>query len=80
MEITKQPDAPKDRMKTISNREGNFLAWTDDFTPPFLYQPSTPYPTGKKCTNCANPHRYYCAKSKLPVCSLECYRAVEIVK
>jgi len=77
MEVAKHQMVPKERIKSISTKEGNFVTWTADYTPSILYQPVTPYPAIRKCANCSNPHRYCCSVSKLPVCSLECYRVVE---
>eukprot|EP00052_Salpingoeca_macrocollata_P024794 m.223487 g.223487 ORF g.223487 m.223487 type:complete len:184 (-) comp22324_c0_seq1:73-624(-) len=58
---------------------GCFVACSSGLDYPIQPQKLQPPKPQQQCAapNCSNPRKYSCARSKQPVCSLQCYKAVE---
>lgn len=70
-------------IRTVIGPSGTVVAFAQDIGLPPIFQPSQPQPSRyppprEKCAgpSCGNAYRYRDSKSKLPLCSLQCYKAI----
>lgn len=67
-------------IRTVISPTGTVVAFADDVGLPHIFdpKPSSYPPPREKCAgpSCNNAYKYRDSKSKLPLCSLQCYKAV----
>ncbi|KAE9593777.1 hypothetical protein Lal_00036353 [Lupinus albus] len=72
---------PPNTIRTVIGPTGTTVTFSEDIgLPSILTSPPVSYPPPReKCSgpSCTNPYKYRHSKLKLPLCSLECYKAVE---
>ncbi|XP_013627514.1 PREDICTED: INO80 complex subunit B-like [Brassica oleracea var. oleracea] len=68
-------------VRLVIGQSGTTLTFSEDIGLPDIFKPITcSYPpTREKCVgpNCENSYKYRDSKSKLPLCSLNCYKAMQ---
>ncbi|KAG8061460.1 hypothetical protein GUJ93_ZPchr0003g18288 [Zizania palustris] len=68
-------------IQCVMGPEGTVITFPDKMGLPSIFnsKPSSYPPPREKCAgpSCTNPYKYRDSKTKLPLCSLECYRAVQ---
>lgn len=68
-------------IQCVMGPEGTVITFPDTIGLPSIFssKPSSYPPPREKCAgpSCPNPYKYRDSKTKLPLCSLECYRAVQ---
>ncbi|CAN6981752.1 unnamed protein product [Brassica oleracea var. botrytis] len=68
-------------VRLVIDQSGTTLTFSEDIGLPDIFKPITcSYPpTREKCVgpNCENSYKYRDSKSKLPLCSLNCYKAMQ---
>ncbi|XP_062509715.1 INO80 complex subunit B-like isoform X2 [Corticium candelabrum] len=64
----------------ISNKDGYALCFPPGMDFPFKAQTARKPPDKRVCAveGCSNARRYTCSKTHLPLCSLECYKKVQL--
>jgi hypothetical protein len=71
---------PEEVIKYVSGPKGNALIFpTEQPIPSILIQTTQSYPPPPmQCAapNCTNPKKYNCSRTNLPLCSLQCWRAI----
>ncbi|KAK9086295.1 hypothetical protein Syun_028689 [Stephania yunnanensis] len=70
----------QDQVRWVSNSTGNFVIFPKEAALPCIFDPkpcSYP-PPREKCAgpSCTNPYKYRHSKLNIPLCSLQCYKAV----
>ncbi|KAK9147054.1 hypothetical protein Sjap_006957 [Stephania japonica] len=70
----------QDQVRWVSNSTGNFVIFPKEVALPCIFDPkpcSYP-PPREKCAgpSCTNPYKYRHSKLNIPLCSLQCYKAV----
>ncbi|CAL0302384.1 unnamed protein product [Lupinus luteus] len=72
---------PPNTIRTVIGPTGTTVTFSEEIgLPSILTSPPISYPPPReKCAgpSCTNPYKYRHSKLKLPLCSLECYKAVE---
>ncbi|KAL5541959.1 hypothetical protein UlMin_009669 [Ulmus minor] len=67
-------------VRWVSGPGGTIVTFSEDIGLPIIFNPpqSSYPPPREKCAgpNCTNTYKYRDSKSKLPLCSLQCYKAV----
>ncbi|KAJ9547736.1 hypothetical protein OSB04_020279 [Centaurea solstitialis] len=67
-------------IRTVIGPTGTVVAFADDIGLPHIFdpKPSCYPPAREKCAgpSCSNAYKYRDSKSKLPLCSLQCYKAI----
>ncbi|CAL9163395.1 unnamed protein product [Musa hybrid cultivar] len=75
--ITLQPST----VRWVTGPTGTIVTFADDVGLPSLFgsKPSSYPPPREKCAgpSCTNAYKYRDSKTKLPLCSLQCYRAIQ---
>ncbi|KAJ8503927.1 hypothetical protein OPV22_004813 [Ensete ventricosum] len=75
--ITLQPST----VRWVTGPTGTIVTFADDVDLPSLFssKPSSYPPPREKCAgpSCTNAYKYRDSKTKLPLCSLQCYRAIQ---
>ncbi|XP_051177514.1 uncharacterized protein [Lolium perenne] len=68
-------------IQCVMGPEGTVITFPDSIGLPSIFssKPSSYPPPREKCAgpSCPNPYKYRDSKTKLPLCSLECYKAVQ---
>ncbi|CAM0877214.1 unnamed protein product [Alopecurus aequalis] len=68
-------------IQCVMGPEGTVITFPDTMGLPSIFssKPSSYPPPREKCAgpSCPNPYKYRDSKTKLPLCSLECYKAVQ---
>ncbi|XP_076885214.1 uncharacterized protein LOC143534663 isoform X2 [Bidens hawaiensis] len=71
-------------IRTVIGPTGTTVAFAEDIGLPKIFEPKpTGYPPPReKCAgpSCTNPYKYRDSKTNLPLCSLQCYKAVNASK
>ncbi|KAK8548824.1 hypothetical protein V6N13_054406 [Hibiscus sabdariffa] len=78
---TKSETLASNTVRWVMGPGGTTVTFSEDIGLPQLFNsgpPSYP-PPREKCAgpNCTNPYKYRDSKSKLPLCSLSCYKAIQ---
>ncbi|XP_019430677.1 PREDICTED: uncharacterized protein LOC109338012 isoform X1 [Lupinus angustifolius] len=72
---------PPNTIRTVIGPNGTTVTFSEDIgIPSILRSPPISYPPPReKCAapSCTNPYKYRHSKLKLPICSLQCHKAVE---
>ncbi|KAJ0244387.1 PAPA-1-like family protein / zinc finger [Hirschfeldia incana] len=78
---TRSSTLPSDTIRVVIGPSGTTLTFSEDIGLPDIFKPIThSYPPPReKCVgpNCEKAYKYRDSKSKLPLCSLTCYKAVQ---
>ncbi|CAI0459639.1 unnamed protein product [Linum tenue] len=71
---------PSDRVRWVMGPSGTVVTFPEEVGLPSIFDPKPQsYPPAReKCAgpSCPNPYKYRDSKSKLPLCSLQCYKAI----
>ncbi|KAK8572070.1 hypothetical protein V6N13_047689 [Hibiscus sabdariffa] len=78
---TKSETLASNTVRWVMGPSGTTVTFSEDIGLPQIFNsgpPSYP-PPREKCAgpNCTNPYKYRDSKSKLPLCSLSCYKAIQ---
>nr|XP_010914570.1 uncharacterized protein LOC105039939 [Elaeis guineensis]XP_029118804.1 uncharacterized protein LOC105039939 [Elaeis guineensis]XP_029118805.1 uncharacterized protein LOC105039939 [Elaeis guineensis]XP_029118806.1 uncharacterized protein LOC105039939 [Elaeis guineensis] len=77
----KSPELASSNIRWIMGPTGTVVTFPDDMGLPciFSFKPCSYPPPREKCAgpSCTNEYKYRDSKSRLPLCSLQCYRAVQ---
>nr|VDC77920.1 unnamed protein product [Brassica rapa] len=78
---TRSSTLPSDTIRLVIGPSGTTLTFSEDIGLPEIFKPIThSYPPPReKCVgpNCEKAYKYRDSKSKLPLCSLTCYKAIQ---
>ncbi|CAH8353310.1 unnamed protein product [Eruca vesicaria subsp. sativa] len=78
---TRSSTLPSDTIRLVIGPSGTTLTFSEDIGLPDIFKPCThSYPPPReKCVgpNCEKAYKYRDSKSKLPLCSLTCYKAIQ---
>ncbi|KAG2273464.1 hypothetical protein Bca4012_040299 [Brassica carinata] len=78
---TRASTLPSDTIRVVIGPSGTTLTFSEDIGLPDIFKPIThSYPPPReKCVgpNCEKAYKYRDSKSKLPLCSLTCYKAIQ---
>ncbi|XP_039071249.1 uncharacterized protein LOC120218363 [Hibiscus syriacus] len=78
---TKSETLASNTVRWVMSPSGTTVTFSEDIGLPQLFNsaPSSYPPPREKCAglNCTNPYKYRDSKSKLPLCSLACYKATQ---
>ncbi|XP_065852472.1 uncharacterized protein [Euphorbia lathyris] len=70
-----------DHVRWVIGPSGTIVTFPNEMGLPSIFdrKPSSYPPPREKCAGpfCSNPYKYRDSKSKLPLCSLECYKAIQ---
>lgn len=68
-------------IRWVSGPTGTFVTFPEDMGFPSIFdsKPSSYPPPRENCAgpSCTNPYKYRDSKSKVPLCSLQCYKAIQ---
>ncbi|XP_050203645.1 uncharacterized protein LOC126653751 [Mercurialis annua] len=71
---------PPNTIRCVTGATGTVVTFSNDMGLPSLFSKPCSYPPPREnCAgpSCTNPYKYRDSKSKLPLCSLQCYKAVQ---
>ncbi|KAM4074114.1 hypothetical protein ACB094_10G069000 [Castanea mollissima] len=72
---------PSNTVRLVMGPTGTVLKFSEDMGLPSIFdsKPHSYPPPREKCasTSCTNPYKYRDSKSKVPFCSLQCYKAIQ---
>lgn len=72
---------PSNTVRLVMGPTGTVLTFSNDISLPSLFdsKPCSYPPPRENCAgpSCTNPYKYRDSKSKLPLCSLQCYKAIQ---
>ncbi|KAF3599274.1 hypothetical protein F2Q69_00039073 [Brassica cretica] len=78
---TRSSTLPADTIRLVIGPSGTTLTFSEDIGLPEIFKPITHRypPPREKCVgpNCEKAYKYRDSKSKLPLCSLTCYKAIQ---
>ncbi|WZZ29884.1 hypothetical protein YC2023_013285 [Brassica napus] len=78
---TRSSTLPSDTIRLVIGPSGTTLTFSEDIGLPEIFKPITHRypPPREKCVgpNCEKAYKYRDSKSKLPLCSLTCYKAIQ---
>ncbi|KAK4372422.1 hypothetical protein RND71_007806 [Anisodus tanguticus] len=78
--VAKEQMLAKSTVRVVMGPTGTVVTFPEDMGLPHIFnsKPSSYPPPREKCAgpSCVNPYKYRDSKTKLPLCSLQCYKAI----